>query len=488
MMNIIPVLLKDFYKAGHKFQYPKDTRLVYSNWTARKSRIKGINGVILFGPQYYAQEYLVNQFNAWFKLPIDKAVDPYKRIMDYCLGPGAIPVDHIADLHKLGYLPLEVKALPEGTFVPTRVPLVTLHNNIDEFFWLTNMLESMMSSVLFLPCTSATTAFFYRKRFEHYAQMTGANREFVKWQGHDFSMRGLPGLEAVCLSGAAHLLSFTGTDSIPAIPFLEEYYGANVEKELVGGSVPATEHSVMCMGMQDGELETVRRLITEVVPKGIVSAVSDTWDFFRVLTEYLPALREVVLSRDGKLVIRPDSGDPVKIVCGDPQAPEGSPQAKGALRLLYEVFGGTRNAAGYVELDPHVGLIYGDSITPAIQTEMLERMAAMGFASSNIVMGIGSFTYMYVTRDTYGFAMKATYGETARGPQNIFKKPVTDDGTKNSACGLLQVEQTDDGIVCHEQVSWEEEAKGMLQTIFLDSEVRNVQTLGQIRERIEAQL
>lgn len=493
-MKILPVLLKDGYKVGHPFQYPKDTTLVYSNLTPRASRIRGVDEVVAFGFQYFVKEYLIDQFNDnFFARPKDEVIRQYKRRIDNYLGPG-VNTDHISALHDYRYLPLHVKAVPEGTVVPFRVPMLTIRNTVPEFFWLTNMVETLLSNVLWQASTSATTAFNYRKVFEKYAKETGADKAFVPWQGHDFSFRGLSGVEAACVSGAGHLLSFTGTDTIPAIDFLEEYYGADCESEVVGGSVPATEHSVMCMGLKDGELETFRRLITEVYPTGIVSIVSDTWDFWKVLTVYLPELREVVKGRNGKVVIRPDSGDPVKIICGDPGGYTRVEQ-QGAIRVLYDVFGGTRNAAGYLELDPHVGLIYGDSITPERQVEILERLKANGFASSNVVLGIGSYTYQYVTRDTYGFAMKATYGETkSGGPQAIFKEPKTDDGTKNSARGLLgvfrDIAKNPGQIYLEEDVDWatEELGIGLLQTIFRDGVPHNIQTLAEIRRRIEAQL
>lgn len=491
-MNILPVLLKDGYKVGHPFQYPKDTTLVYSNLTARKSRVPGIDGVIAFGFQYFVAEYLIRQFAENFfgqsKLTV---LRQYKRRIDNYLGPG-VSTDHIAALHDMQYLPLHVKAVPEGTLVPFRVPVLTIKNTLPEFFWLTNMVETLLSNVLWQPMTSATTAFNYRRVFERYAKETGAPLAFVPWQGHDFSFRGLSGVEAACLSGAGHLLSFTGTDTIPAIDFLEQYYGADCEKELIGGSVPATEHSVMCMGNKDGEQETIKRLVTEVYPAGIVSVVSDTWDFWKVLTTYLPALRSLVEARDGKVVIRPDSGDPVNIICGDPDGAT-RPEKLGAIRVLYEVFGGRTNPAGYIELNPKIGLIYGDSITPERQVEILGRLKAMGFASSNVVLGIGSYTYQYVTRDTYGFAMKATYGETVSGgPQAIYKDPKTDDGTKKSACGLLMVDRFEHNpsnpLQVFEQVNWDLEGRGILQTVFKNGSPFNIQTLKGIRAVVERQL
>lgn len=491
-MRILPVLLKDAYKIGHKFQYPADTTVVYSNLTPRGSRVKGVDGVIWFGLQYVLQEYLIDQFQKnFFERDRDEVVKEYQRRVDGILGPGT-DVRHIAALHDLGYLPLKLKALPEGTLVPFRIPVLTIQNTRPEFFWLTNMLETLLSNVLWQASTSATTAFLYRREFERVAKETGADREFVVWQGHDFSMRGLSGIEAACMSGAAHLLSFRGTDSIPAIDFLEQFYGADCEKELIGGSVPATEHSVMCMGMQDGEFETLRRLITEVYPTGVVSIVSDTWDFWKVLTEYLPRLKNEIMARPGKLVIRPDSGDPELILCGD-QHGRSQPEQAGAVRVLWDLFGGTKTSRDYRVLDGHVGLIYGDSITRERQTTILRRLQQNGFASTNVVLGIGSYTYQYVTRDTFGWAMKATYGETTRGPQNISKCPKTDDGVKKSASGLLRVDALWEvgkrrGLVLYENQTPEEEAGGLLQTVFENGKLTRFQTLAEIRERVEYEL
>jgi nicotinamide phosphoribosyltransferase len=502
MRSILPVLLKDFYKVGHKFQYPENTTLVFSNLTPRSSRVLGVNEVVPFGFQYFVQEYLINQFEEnFFDVPRDVVLKQYKRRVDNALGPGT-KVDHIGELHELGHLPLHIKAIPEGTLLPLRVPALTLWNTDPKFFWLTNMVETLLSNVLWLPSTSATTAFQYRRVFERYAKETGADLSFVPWQGHDFSFRGMAGIEAACLSGAAHLLSFTGTDTIPAIDFLEQYYGANSDRELIGGSVPATEHSVMCMGLRQGELDTIRRLFKVVYPSGIVSIVSDTWDFWTVITKYLPKLKEDILAREGKVVIRPDSGDPVKIICGDPEATKGSPENKGAIECLWEIFGGTVTSKGHRVLDPHIGLIYGDSITPERQVQILDRLSAKKFASSNVVLGIGSYTYQHVTRDTFGWAMKATYGEVrvSTGPgesfilgQNIFKEPKTDDGTKNSAKGLLTVEKYANAqyaLKLEQEVSWARvnDPANELKSIFNDGRTMNIQKLSQIRERLASYL
>lgn len=481
-MKTNPFLLTDYYKVGHVFQYPPDTTLVYSNLTPRNSRLTGVNEMVFFGLQYFIKEYLVTYFNDhFFAQPKEKVMADYKRRISTSIGD--LPTyKHVEQLHDLGYLPIEIKALPEGSLVPMKVPCITLVNTLPEFYWLTNFLETILSAITWQPCTSATIAFQYRKLLNRYAAETGMPAEFVQWQGHDFSFRGMSSLESALLSGMGHLLSFTGTDTIPAIDGLEYYYGADAEKELVGGSVAATEHSVMCSGSKDGELETFRRLITEVYPSGIVSIVSDTWDLWKVCTEYVAALKETILQRNGKVVIRPDSGDPVKIICGNPDG-RTEAERKGVVELLWDVFGGTITDKGYKLLDPHIGAIYGDSINLERAESICEGLKQKGFATQ-VVFGIGSFTYQYNTRDTFGLAMKATYVEVKGEGREIFKNPVTDDGTKKSATGLLQVVKENGKYKLNDKVDWEEEKKGELQTVFKDGKIIKEYMLKEIREHL----
>ncbi|WP_209444339.1 nicotinate phosphoribosyltransferase [Pedobacter borealis] len=484
MMN--PLLLTDGYKVDHRRQYPENTTLVYSNWTPRKSRLENVNRVVLFGLQYFIKKYIIEDFNQnFFKQPKEEILKKYARRINNYLGENLVGIQHIADLHDLGYIPMVFKSLPEGAEVPLRVPMFTMYNTKSEFFWLTNYFETLLSAVVWLPCNSATIAKQYRAILDQYAAETSSVPEFVDWQGHDFSMRGMGGIEAAVTSAAGHLLSFTGTDTIPAIDFLEEYYNADSDKELIGGSVAATEHSVMCMGTNTGELETFKRLILEVYPKGIVSIVSDTWDLWKVLTEYLPVLKDDIIARPGKVVIRPDSGDPVDIICGNPNG-KNENEKKGVIELLWDVFGGKTNDKGFKELVPQIGAIYGDSITTERATQICERLKAKGFASTNVVFGIGSFTYQYNTRDTFGFAMKATYGEVDGIGREIFKDPITDDGTKKSAKGLLKIFKNAEGeYELKDQCSWEEEAQGELKEIFRDGKLLIDYSLVEIRERLK---
>lgn len=490
--NTLPVLLCDFYKLAHRVQYPEGTQYVYSTWTPRSTYIEGVNKVVAFGNQAFVKKYLINYFNEnFFNRPKQDVIDEYVRFVKYTLFIDAPDYSHIAALHDLGYLPLHIKSVKEGTLVPLRVPMTTIVNTHPEFFWLTNYIETLMSSENWLPSTSATIAFEYKKLLTEYAKKTGGDISFVDFQGHDFSLRGMV-TEAGKLSGAGHLTSFLGTDTIPAISFLEKYYNANIEKEIVGTSVNATEHSVMCAGGQENEFDTYNRLINTVHPTGILSIVSDTWDLWKVITDTLVKLKDSIVQRYGKVVIRPDSGDPVKILCGDPDATNPN-ERKGVIELLWDIFGGNVNEKGYKVLDSHIGAIYGDSITLARAKAICEGLMAKGFASTNVVYGIGSFTYQYQTRDTFGFAMKATHVVINGEERKIQKDPITDTNkSKKSATGRVVLFKAStgndstlefiDGLTIAEQ---EEAAReDLLEDVFVNGKLVRDDSLAEIRNRI----
>lgn len=476
--NVNPLFEIDFYKAGHYAQYPVNTVEIYSNFTPRSTRTKS-NYVIVFGIQAVIRDIHETWDKNFFKQDINELKKEYIDFMDTTLGKDLVSFDHIEKVHKLGKLPLEIMAIPEGTKVPVGIPVLTIVNTHPDAFWLVNYLETKLSNALWKPITSATTAYLFKKKFYEIANITGANKDFIKWQGHDFSYRGMSGNEDAVMSGMAHLTSFSGTDTVLSIPAVKHYYKTDWKKELVGGSVVATEHSVMCAGLKDGEYQTFERLI-DTFPNGILSIVSDTWDYWQVITDFLPKLKDKIMSRNGRIVIRPDSGDPVDIICGtlgeikdysnledldcaknwaereaidelSEETPHGeqgddivtkvflfnnkyykitvavewnrydkqyyyidfftitnieeitlTPEQKGTFQMLWETFGGTINDKGYKVLDPHIGLIYGDSITLERQAKILHLLERKGFTADNLVLGIGSFTYEYVTRDTYG--------------------------------------------------------------------------------------
>lgn len=583
-MNISAILACDGYKTSHRKQYSPHTEVVYSTWTPRKSRMEGIDKVVVFGIQYFIKDYLIDSFNnTFFNRPKDEVINEFKRIMRNYTGDD--DASHWEQLHDLGYLPLRIDALEEGTLCPIRVPMFTIQNTKPEFYWLTNFIETIMSTEIWKPITSATIALEYRKILDKWAEKT-CDDNYVDFQAHDFSMRGMAGLDAACSSGAGHLLSFKGTDTIPAILWLEKYYNANCEKELVGCSIPATEHSVAetniieiqemltyNSGPAIGQILEKRNLqnkplkelskrfeqhpedidnqrrelaellymdrLLDVYPSGIFSYVSDTYNLWAVLTDILPILKDKIISRDGKVVIRPDSGDPCDIICGLNTLPEDyqfednklmmcwvdecgeNPQwciarnqeyaeqrYKGVVELLWDIFGGTINSKGYKVLDPHIGCIYGDAITLERAEEICKRLESKGFASSNIVFGIGSYTYNMNTRDTFGFALKTTYGVVNGKELMLYKDPITDSGEKKSQKGMVSVfrDEKFDEIMYKDELNAKDkehylkmadrfknqdrnsEWYEMLQPVFIDGVLIRETTLEKVRNRLKEEV
>ncbi|AUI87729.1 nicotinate phosphoribosyltransferase [Vibrio azureus] len=522
---------KDVYKEFHSRAYHPEVSEVYANYTSRSGKLSNVENndkVAFVGLQYFIKSYLQEEWADFFAMDKESAVKNHRRIMSAMLGY-SVNVKYLEDLHDLGYLPLRIKALPEGSLVPYLVPPITVVNTKEGFQWLTNMIETVLSCENWPIQTSATTSVAYLKVFKEFANKTGLPLDMVPFQGHDFSFRGMFGKQAAAMSGFGHLASgLVGTDTIPAVLFAEKYYAANVDEELVGCSVDATEHSVTCSWIMEGEIEFFQYLMREQSPTGILSVVSDTWDFWTLVTDYLPQLKDEIMARDGTLVIRPDSGDPVKILTGYTTSPVSDYselfatqkeaeqdviekgyeayrwhgkyfsfedentialmdcEVKGLIECLWDIFGGTMTDKGYKLLDEHVGAIYGDAITLIRQRQILQRLMDKGFASK-VVLGIGSYSYQYVTRDTHGSAVKATSVVKNGERVAIFKDPKTDT-KKKSAKGLLKVENIDGELTLFDDVSEQEEKEGLLETVFEDGKLVKETTLKQIRALISEQI
>lgn len=489
-MNINPMLLTDFYKISHKIMSEKGTEKIYSTFTPRDSRIEGIKEVVFFGLQGFIKEFLIDYFNDNFFSQDKKiVVSDYKRIIKYTLGGNCSNTEHIEALHDLGYLPLQIKAVKEGTITPIRVPVFTIENTHKDFYWLTNFLETLISVESWKAITVATICKRYRDISNKFADETCDNRSHVQWQNHNFSYRGMSSNSDAIKSGAAHLLFSTGTDTIPSICYLEKYYGANVGTELVSASVLATEHSIQC-GYND-DYKYFKTMITEIAPSGIISIVSDGYDYWHVISNIIPALKSEILGRDGKLVCRPDSGSPVKIICGDNES-DIECIKKGSVECLWDTFGGTINSKGYKVLDSHIGIIYGDSITPERSEEILYKLKEKGFAASNVVFGVGSYSLGLHTRDTFGMAIKATYTIINGKEISIFKDPKTDSGMKKSQKGKVAViKNKENKIVCIDELNNEQEQNvenNLLEDVFLDGKLLREQSLSEIREILNSNI
>lgn len=504
-MNTPIYLNTDFYKLSHREQYPEGTTVVYSTLTPRSNKYAPwAEEIVFFGLQYFIKEYLIDRFNKeFFEVPIETIVNSYTEFIKNTLGKEEVSTEHLVELHNLGYLPLEIKALPEGTLAPMRCPVVTIENTHPSAFWLTNFIETILSTTIWQPVTSATLAHEYRKKLDEYAIKTTGSTLGVDYQGHDFSMRGMSSEQSAMSSGMGHITSFKGSDTIPAIFGMNKYYNAPLTAD-TATSISATEHSVMCSYGQTDEFELFKHLLVNVYPTGLFSAVSDTWDFWKVVTEYLPKLKSEIMNRDGKLVVRPDSGNPVDIVAGT-KVNGTTPEEKGLIECLWDTFGGTVNEQGYKVLDQHIGAIYGDSITLERAIEISERLMEKGFATTNIVFGIGSYSYQYHTRDTFGFAVKATAATVNGEERMLFKDPKTDDGTKRSQRGRVAVayspqpidittltgDQSNnrllwiDGLDTTSQAKYEKDGWDTLQVVFSNGKLTNETTLADIREKLQ---
>lgn len=502
-MNI-PLLRTDSYKLSHKFLQDTVTNAgitkMYSNFTNRGSRIDGVNHVVFYGLQAWLEELSLDFDVFFFSKSIRDVLQSYRKGIEGFVDLSTFDDTHIRSLHELGYLPLEVRAVREGTLVPTRVPSLTIENTHPNFAWLVNYLETWLSSSIWHPSTNATTAWMMRRKLDKHALETSGQCDSVDFQFHDFSFRGMSNWQSAAISGSAHLISFLGSDNVPAKAFIDQVYSGE-DNGFIAGSVVASEHSIMVLNGRDGELETYRRLIKDN-PTGFLSLVSDTYNLWNVVTEILPALKEDIMSRDGRVVIRPDSGNPVDIVCGTYDEVdidcEKTPEEKGVVELLWDAFGGTINNEGYAELDPHIGVIYGDSINPDNADEIVERLKSKGFASTNIVFGAGSFFYngavgrddsdnfVVVTRDTFASAVKATWAEVDGKGVDLLKDPITDSGTKKSATGRLAVlSQMDGQLYLVEKATPEQEAQSLLEPVWKDGEFIRTQSFSDVRETLK---
>lgn len=567
-MKIFSPHMVDGYKLGHAPMYTSGTSFLYSNLTPRSNKYFAGSALydgkmVVFGQSGALQEIYEDWNESFFSQPKEKVIKRYKRRVDMYLGKGVISTQRMEELHDLGFLPLEIKTLDEGSRIGMKIPMLTIKNTLPSFFWLVNYMETALSAMIWKSTTNATIAYEYLRILTHWAVKTGVDVESVIYQAHDFSMRGMPGYETASRCSSGHLASgLVGTDTVGAIDYIEDYYGEGLDLDnyLIGCSIPATEHAVSSSNILtrlarmekelteqekegrdlrfEAEVEFLKHYITEVVPSGFCSYVLDTYAYYKMLSEGLVAAKDEIMTRDGRVVIRPDSGYPEVVICGhkvfvvefldyssfldyidtdgtealkgyDSVKIEGEywaivpksglltgevvseVEVKGSIQVLWEIFGGTVNEAGYKVLDPHVGLIYGDSITLERAWSILEHLEANGFASSNVVFGVGSYTYQMNTRDTFGTAMKATATavETDGVEEffEIYKDPATGDKLKKSAKGLLYVGRDENGEFFHEdQVSVEQEATGELRTRVKDGFFYNLDNIKIIRDRLKA--
>ena len=484
-MKTNPMLLIDFYKAVHAEMLPQNITKSVSYFTPRMSRVKRWDKVVMFGLQGFIKEYLIDYFNDnFFNIPLETVMSEYTRIMDNTLGKNAYNTKKIEKLHNLGYLPIQIVALPEGTLVPMHVPMFGITNTHEDFAWLPQALESLISAEMWHIMLAATVGYTYRQIVNEYYDKTCDDDVSRARALGAFDFRGEECLQSATKAGAGWLLSFLNTATVPAIPYLENYYLCDCAKEPVGFGSPSTEHSVMCSNFAvDGdEITLLRRLLTEIYPNTSFSAVLDSYDYWNVIDNILPQLKPEIMAHNGCMLMRGDSGDCVEVVTK-------------TVFKLWDIFGGTVNSKGYKVLDSHVKAIYGDSITVQRCEEIYHILMENGFACSNVALGVGSFSFQCIeedgilkpfTRDTFSSCIKATYCEIDGTPTPIFKDP-KDGGFKKSQKGCCVVYNSMEGLWYQDEYSWLGASNSpyqLLETVFKDGKMVKEQTLSEVRSTL----
>ena len=504
-MNYNPLILTDFYKACHHAQYHEDLEYITSYYTPRMSRIK-YKKVVVALIQSFIKEYLIEKFNDnFFKMPKDLVLEYYNFVLKETIGERVAnqASKRVGELHDLGYLPIKISAIPEGNLIPMKVPMLEITNTHPKFAWLVNALESLMSSSLWHGMISATVGYEYRKIANKWYEKTSDLNSARNALG-DFSFRGQESVESAVKSSAGFLYSNINTATVATIPYLGHYYNTDLSE--IGKGGVSTEHSVMCSNFSiDGDEETfIRKLITDIYPDGYVSIVSDSYDYWNVVNVIFPSLKKEILSRDGVVGVRGDSGDPVEIVAGKrlPEDYKGdmsdlSLEDAGTVEVLWRHFGGTINSKGYKVLDKYIKVVYGDSITQNRAEEIYSRLEEKGFSAECVSLGVGSFSmqaleetdgnlYPY-TRDTFGVAIKATHGIMKDGKEIfILKNPKTDnDNFKKSLQGLVDVRVDEDGeFFAVDCIKKDDSRNTKMKVVFKDGALINPEKLSEIRNRL----
>lgn len=462
------LLLADAYKySHHKLYYPGTTKI----YSYLESRGGIFEETVFFGLQYFLKHYLEG------KVVTKEKIDAAEQFLQQVFGRPDVfdrsKFDYILEKYD-GKLPVRIKAVREGSAIPVNNVLMTIENTDPECFWLTNFLETLLMQVWY-PSTVATVSREVKKIVADYYQETAsaAANESIDFVLNDFGFRGVSSVESAALGGAAHLLNFMGSDNIMASVLAQRYYDA---QKVYGVSVPATEHSVCTLLGEEGELEVFKHVLQNF-PTGIVACVSDSFDIFRACSEYWgEELKELVLSRQGVLVIRPDSGDPVFTLLK-------------VFTILMDKFGYTINDKGYKVLPPQVRVLQGDGVNVDSIRFIFGALKVNGISAENLLLGMGGALLQKVDRDTQKFAFKCSYAEVNGLPVDVQKHPVEVDSHgrlvqsfKRSKAGQLKLIHTEGGYQTVKKDSFSE-YEDQLQTVFENGEIVYVSSFEELRER-----
>ena len=461
----------DLYKDTHWMQYPPHLTNVYSYFESRGSvnRDGFFDETIFFGLQMYLKKYLVG------RVITQDILDNESEFLNLCFGFDYFNREgfqKIVDDHD-GNLPIEIRAVPEGTRVPNHNVLMTVVNTDPDLPFVTNYVETILSNVWY-PITVATLSYNCRQLIDRYAKTVGERASIIHL--NDFGLRGCTCPEQGGIGGCAHLAVFSGTDNKIGIRYAQRYYGATGS---IGLSANAAEHSTVTAYGRENEAVAYKTIIENTPNEAVVSIVSDSYDIYNAVENIFgDSLREYILSRDGKVVIRPDSGDPAEV-------------SLNLMRILYAKFGGTINDAGYMLLNPKIGLIYGDGISYDSIDRILDNVVNKGgFAPSNLIFGMGASLVQRMDRDTFKFAFKCSAAKIANDWYSIYKDPVTDNN-KRSKRGKLKLIRDNTGCYKTVQIDPTEyehayKLEDRLVPVFKDGKLLKDYSFAEIRERINA--
>ena len=411
------ILLTDSYKLSHYKQYPAGTSQIYSYFESRGGEFEGVT---FFGLQYLLKEYLAGKVVSQAK--IDRAAKIYAAHFGTSTLFNKEGWEYILHTHD-GHLPIRIKAVPEGMVIPTHNVMLTIENTDPNCFWLTNFLETLLMQ-LWYPCTVATISREVKSLIIRYLEETGTP-ETIDFKLHDFGFRGVSSVESAGIGGAAHLVNFTGTDTVAALTFIQEYYNTD---EMFGFSIPAAEHSTITSWGKENEVDAYRNMLTQY-PEGLVAVVSDSYDIYNAC-EHLwgEVLKAEILGRNGTLVVRPDSGEPKDVVLK-------------CTEILGEKLGYTVNEKGYKILNPKIRIIQGDGVNYESIGEILEHLKKHGWSADNVGFGMGGALLQKVHRDTQKFAFKCSCATVNDEDRDVYKDPITDHDKKSKRGRLKLVKE-----------------------------------------------
>ena len=454
-------LLTDSYKVTHHYFYPKGTEKIYSYLESRVGA--EFNKTVFYGLQYILKKYLEGQ------VVTQEKIDEADKLISAHIGEDIFNRkgwEYILDEHD-GKLPVEIKAVAEGTPVDVSNVLMSVENTDKKSFWLVNYLESLLLQVWY-PSTVATLSAEVRKLANFYLEVTGSSKDNLDFMLHDFGYRGATSTESSMLAGSAHLLSFSGTDTIPALTIPENYYN---DSSLYGFSVQATEHSVMTSLGPEGEFDQILNVIDNA-KNGILSMVIDSYNYRNFLTEagcegteINEAINKFLSIEGNKVVFRPDSGEPVSTTID-------------CLNILEEGFGSYLTDKGYKVFDSNIGLLWGDGLDYQKIRDILFAMKSNGWAAENIIFGMGGGIHSSVNRDTQRNAFKCSAQLRDGKWFDIFKNPL--DSSKKSKTGRFKLVRQDNSF---KTVPIDADGDDYLRTVFMNGEILLEDTYGDIKSR-----